>query len=373
MKDVSARGNIQKYCKKGMLSMQKYDVIIVGGGQAGLSIGYYLKKTALSFLILDKGSEVGEVWRKRYDSLTLFTPDFYSALPGSTFIGNRQSYPTKDEVANYLKFYAEQNKIPIQHNTEVQELFQTGGGFEIYSNKGIFHAQKVVVATGPFQKPFIPKFSKDLSKDVIQLHSSVYKNPQQLKDGPVLVVGGGNSGAQIAVELSKEREVYLSVGHKLKLIPLDVGKKSIFWYIDKFGLYQASKDSLFGRLLRKQKDPILGSDLKPLLDSGKIKLKARSVSVKGDTFHLQDNSHIKVNNVIWSTGFWPDYNWINISNLIDVKGFPVHERGVTSVQGLYFLGLPWLNCRSSALLGGVGKDAEYLFNLLINDLPVTKN
>lgn len=350
-----------------MVNMNQYDVIIIGGGQAGLSLGYYLKKTALSFTILDKGSEVGEIWRMRYDSLTLFTPHFYSALPGSTLNGTKNLYPTKDEVADYLQAYAEENEIPIQHQTEVHELGQITDGFRMVTNRGDFHAKKVVVATGPFQKPFIPKFSQSLSKNALQLHSSEYKNPEQLQKGSVLVIGGGNSGAQIAVELSRERDVYLSVGHKLKFIPLDVGGKSVFWYINKLGLYSAGKDSFIGSKVRKLKDPILGSELKPLLDSKKIKLKPRTISIQDDTFQFQDNTELKVSNVIWSTGFRADYQWIYISNLFDQTGFPIHERGVTPVTGLYFIGLPWLHSRSSALLGGVGKDAEYLVNQITNE------
>jgi len=351
-----------------MIIMQNYDVIIIGGGQAGLSLGYYLRKTSLSFLIIDKGREVGEVWRERYDSLTLFTPGFYSALPGSSFIGAKNSYPTKDEVADYLKWYVKEHTIPVQHETKVQKLQQVPDGFLLKTNKGEYHTKKVVVATGPFQKPLIPSFSQTLSKNVLQLHSSQYKNPQQLNEGSVLVVGGGNSGAQIAVELSKQREVHLSVSHKLKFIPLDVGSKSIFWYIEKLGLYSASKDSFLGRVVKKMKDPILGSELKPLLESGKIKLKPRTTSIQDNTFYFIDGSQLLVNNVIWSTGFRPDYSWIDISNLVDQTGFPIHNRGVTTIKGLYFIGLPWLHSRSSALMGGVGKDAEYLSKQITNEL-----
>jgi putative flavoprotein involved in K+ transport len=352
--------------------MRKYDVIIVGGGQAGLSLGYYLKKTNLSFLILDKGSEVGEVWKKRYDSLTLFTPNFYSSLPGTTFTGTRTLYPTKDEVVDYLKSYVKQFSIPIQHHTEVIELSQDLNEYRILTNNGEYRAQKVVVATGPFQKPFIPELSKTLSGDVLQLHSSEYRNPNQLKDGPVLVVGGGNSGAQIAVELSKGRDVYFSVSHPLKFIPLDVGKKSVFWYIDKLGLYRSSKDSITGKFLRKQKDPILGSDLKPLLEKGEIQLKPRTTAVRNDAIYFNDGSDVKVENVIWSTGYRRDYSWIKISNVVDGTGAPQHRRGISDSNGLYFLGLPWQQSRNSALLGGVGKDAEYLFHKMMKNAPVSK-
>ncbi|WP_462413270.1 flavin-containing monooxygenase [Neobacillus sp. Marseille-QA0830] len=342
--------------------MQKLDVIIIGGGQAGLALGYYLKQSELSFIILDKGREVGEIWRTRYDSLTLFTPDLYSSLPGFSFTNAKTRYPTKDEVADYMKAYAMKNKLPIQHGTEVLRLRQVPDGFHLHTNRGEFYGNQVVVATGPFQKPFIPNFSQSLSNQVFQVHSSQYKNPAQLRKGSVLVVGGGNSGAQIAVELSADRDVYFSVGHKLKFLPVEIGSKSIFWYFEKLGLYNASKESKIGRFVKSKNDPIFGYELKPLIESGKVKLKSRTATVQDDSFQFEDGGELRVNNVIWSTGFKPNYRWIEVSHILDPSGFPVHNRGVTSAKGLYFLGLPWQHSRSSALIGGVGKDAEYLFN-----------
>ncbi|CAK6471646.1 putative oxidoreductase CzcO [Peribacillus frigoritolerans] len=344
-----------------------YDVIVIGAGQAGLSMGYYLNSTDLSFLILDKGKEVGEVWRKRYDSLTLFTPRFCSSLPGLTLDGNHNTYPAKDEIAEYLSSYAKRFSLPIKHNTYVQKLTQLKNEFEILTDQGVLTARNVVIATGPFQTPFFPEFSKVLSENTYQVHSSDYKNSMQLKDGSVLVVGGGNSGAQIAVELSKERKVYLSVGQKMKFLPQDFGNKSIFWWFDKLGILNVNVKSKVGKVLKKQRDPIFGFELKSLLKSGSISLKPRTTSIYKDNFIFNDGSELNVNNVIWSTGFKSDYCWINIPKLLNEKDFPLHERGITSINGLYFLGLPWQYHRGSALLQGVGKDAEYLFQQIVKD------
>ncbi|MCM3390296.1 flavin-containing monooxygenase [Ureibacillus chungkukjangi] len=343
----------------------KYDVVIIGAGQAGLSMGYFLKKSNLSFLLLDKSASIGESWKERYDSLTLFTPRSNSSLPGFKLDGIEKIYPTKDEMAEYLSTYTTKFSLPVKHNTAVYGLTKLDDTFKIMTNQGEFLAQNVVIATGPFQNPQIPQFSKTLSEDILQMHSSEYKNPKQLKNGSVLVVGGGNSGAQIAVELSKERDVYLSVGHKMRFIPMDIGNKSVFWYLDKLGLYRANVNSVIGRLVKKQSDPIFGFELKLLLKNGTIKLKPRTTSMENDAFKFEDGTKLKVENVIWSTGFKSDYSWIDISNVIDQNGFPFQERGVTPVKGLFFLGLPWQYSRGSALIQGVGFDAEYLFNYMI--------
>ena len=229
-----------------------YDVIIIGAGQAGLSMGYYLKQTNLSFLILDKGARIGEVWKNRYDSLKLFTPRAYSSLPGLALDGIQNDYPIKDDIANYLSTYANTFKLPVKLKVVVQGIHKTESGFRITTDQEDFTAKNVVIATGAFQKPHFPKFSIRLSDDILQLHSSEYKNSKQLRDGPVLVVGGGNSGSQIAVELSKERKTYLSVSHKIKFVPQDIMNKSIFWWLDKLGVYRANVNSKMGQFLKKQ-------------------------------------------------------------------------------------------------------------------------
>ncbi len=345
-----------------------YDVIIIGAGQAGLSMGYFLKKSHLSFLILDKANVVGDVWRSRYDSLTLFTTRKYSSLPGLLLDGYQDGFPSRDEIADYLKRYADTFSLPIKHNMEVPNMLNNQGIFEIYTNcLQQYKAKKVVVATGPFQTPIIPSISRELDKSIIQLHSSEYQNITQLQDGAVLVVGGGNSGTQIAVELSEHKEVYLSVGQNLKFLPLKLFSKSIFWWFDKFGILNAKKDSIIGRKLQSQGDPIFGYELKGKIKEGNVSLKQRTTKIKDNIVFFEDNSSVIVKNIIWATGFNFYYEWIDIPDLLDIKGNPIHERGITNINGLYFLGLPWQHKRGSSLLLGVGEDAQYLFQHILKD------
>jgi putative flavoprotein involved in K+ transport len=343
-----------------------YDVIIIGGGQAGLSMGYYLQGSNLSFTILEAAMEVGSVWRNRYDSLKLFTPRYFSSLPGLILSGDPNDYPTKDEIADYLSLFAKTLSLPIQTNCTVKSLTTYEEGFKVITTKGELTASKVVVATGPFQSPLVPNISHSLSDVALQIHSSTYKNSKQLHDGSVLVVGGGNSGAQIAVELSNEREVTLSIGHKLKFLPQDIGKKSIFWYFNKLGIYSASYKTIRGAIVKNQPDPIFGMELKKRINTGQIKLKPRTVSGVNDTITFEDNSSLRVRNIVWSTGFNVDYSWIKISEALNPNGMPLHERGVSPIKGLYFLGLPWQFSRGSALIAGVGADANYLFHKINN-------
>jgi putative flavoprotein involved in K+ transport len=340
-----------------------YDVLVIGGGQAGLTAGYYLCQRQLSFLILDKGSAIGESWKKRYDSLTLFTPRSYSSLPGLSLIGEEIKYPTKDEITDYLSLYANTFSLPMQLNTLVLKLDKEDY-FILSTTQGEFLSRNVIIATGPFQDPYIPDFSQLLSENILQLHSSKYKNPNQLKPGTTLVVGGGNSGAQIAFEISKESKVYLSVGHQLKFLPQDIGNKSIFWWFDKLGILKANVLSKVGQFIRNKPDPIFGFELKSQIKIGRVVLKPRVTSAEKNDLFFGDGSRLKVSNLIWSTGFKSDYSWINIPNVLDEKGLPIHQRGITTIHGLFFLGLPWQYRRGSALLQGVGTDAKYLVERL---------
>ncbi|MFY0758165.1 NAD(P)/FAD-dependent oxidoreductase [Metabacillus dongyingensis] len=350
-----------------------FDVVVIGAGQAGLSIGYFLKKANVSFLILDEASMIGESWRKRYDSLTLFTPRSYSSLPGLPFDGDSNKYPTKDDVAEYLSLYVHTFSLPVQLNTVVEKLTQTKTTFMIKTNKEEIAAKMVVAATGPFQNPFIPEFSKMLSDQTYQVHSSSYKNPNQLKDGSVLVIGGGNSGAQIAVELAKEREVHLSVGSNIKFLPQNLLNKSIFWWFDKLGILSLTVQSKLGQLIKKQPDPIFGLELKSLIKKGAVTIIPRATSVINDHIAFSDGTNVKIQNVIWSTGFKSNYEWIDIPNLFNKEGFPLHQRGITPIEGLYFLGLPWMYRRGSALLQGIGDDAEYIFSQIKSELDCKEN
>jgi putative flavoprotein involved in K+ transport len=344
-----------------------YDVLVIGAGQAGLAMGYFLKQTKLKFLILDKGNEIGESWKNRYDSLTLFTPRSYSSLPGLSLIGEEKQYPTKDEISNYLSLYANTFLLPIQLNTFITRLDRADGYFLLSTNQGDYKCKNVIVATGPFHEPFIPKFSHLLSDKVLQLHSSKYKNPSQLLEGTTLVVGGGNSGAQIAVEISDDREVYLSVSQQVKFLPQDIGNKSIFWWFDKLGVLKANVNSQVGQFIKNKPDPIFGFELKSLLKTGKVVLKQRVTSANKNQMFFHDGSSIEVSNVIWSTGYKSDYRWINVPSVLNEKGMPSHQRGLSPIKGLFFLGLPWQYRRGSALIQGVGTDAEYIVEKILRN------
>lgn len=337
----------------------QYDTIVIGAGQAGLAVGYYLKQNSQNFVLLDKADEVGACWKKRYDSLVLFTPRMYNALPGLDFEGDQHGFPNKNEVVSYLNRYATTHALPLSLNTEVLNLKHNNNTYLIQTNKGDFQAKNVVIATGAFQTPKIPTFSKDLSSDINQLHSSQYKNPSQLIEGNVLVVGGGNSGTQIAVELAKDRETFLSTSSKLTYLPLTINNKSIFWWFDKAGILKASSDSLIGKAIQRKGDPIFGYELKNAIKNSKIKVKPRLINTERNELIFADTSKIRVDNVIWATGFEGLYPWLEIGSIIN-EGKVIHKRGITKKDGLYFIGLPWQHRRGSALMQGVGFDAKFI-------------
>ncbi|GED66332.1 putative oxidoreductase CzcO [Brevibacillus reuszeri] len=342
--------------------MNNYDVIVIGAGQAGLAIAYYLQQKRRRFLLLDKNSGIGDSWRERYDSLVLFTPRRYCDLPGLPFSGERDGLPTKDEAANYLEDYVNNFQFPIQHETEVILVMKADTGFTVHTNHGLYHAEKLVVATGPFHTPYLPPIVTDIADGVRQIHTSHFKNEQQLKDGPVLIVGGGNSGAQLAVELAASRPVTFSMGQSRSFLPLSFLGKTIFDYMRATGLLTAPITSWLGKRLSKKPDPIFGyrAQLRRLVQDGQIRMVQKTVKITGSTATFAGGHQEPITNIIWATGFRPGYEWLDIPLALDEKGAPLHKRGVSHVSGLFFLGLPWQYNRQSALLGGVGYDAAYL-------------
>ncbi|WP_342572162.1 NAD(P)/FAD-dependent oxidoreductase [Paenibacillus sp. FSL R5-0749] len=344
-----------------------YDALVIGAGQAGLAAGYYLQRSGLTFVIVDAASSVGESWRKRYDSLRLFTPRMYDGLPGMPLGGNENDLPSKDEIADYFESYAKQMHLPIKLNCLISRLSEQDEVYYAETNDEIIEARNIIVATGPFQTPNVPSFAKSLSESVIQLHSSEYRNSSQLLPGTTVVVGGGNSGAQIAVELAADEQqmVYISIARNITFRPLHIMKRSIFWYFEKLGILRASADRMVGKWLRNQPEYVYGYTLKELMTQGKVNMRPRAINAIDDRILYEDGSETRIDNMIWATGFKRNDSWIDIHTAFDSKGEMIHERGVSPVAGLYYVGLPWQTSRGSALLGWVKYDAQKIISHVI--------
>jgi putative flavoprotein involved in K+ transport len=334
------------------------DVVVVGGSQAGLAMAWYLTQRGLRFVVLEAGPEVGHVWRSRWDSLKLFTPAQYDALPGMPFPAPADTYPTKDPVADYLQAYAAAFNLPVRVNARATSLTQTDGGFEVQAGGQTYRARQVVVTTGPFQVPFVPPMAAKLDPSVTQLHSGDYRNPQALPDGPAVVVGGGNSGFQIAEELAATRQVDLSIATRYPMLPQRLAGRDLFWWLTRLGLLRVTVSSRPGQRMSRR-DFVIGTNRKRLEREG-VRFRPRLADAEGRTVRFADHTLLEdVGVVVWATGYRADYGWIQIPGVVR-EGHVVHRRGVTEVPGLYFLGLSWQHTRGSALLGFVNDDAAYL-------------
>jgi putative flavoprotein involved in K+ transport len=334
------------------------DVVVVGGSQSGLAMAWHLARLGLRFVVLEAGPEVGHVWRSRWDSLKLFTPAQYDALPGMAFPAPADTYPTKDPVADYLQAYVDALDLPVRVNARVTSLTQTDGGFDVQAGGQAYRARQVVVATGPFQVPFVPPMAAKLDATVTQVHSAGYRNPQALPEGPVLVVGGGNSGFQIAEELAATRQVDLSIATRYPMLPQRLGGRDLFWWLTRLGLLKVTVTSRPGRRMSRR-DFVIGTNRRRLEGKG-VRFRPRLVDAEGRTVRFADHSLLEdIGVVVWATGYRPNYDWIDLPGVVR-EGHVIHRRGVAEVPGLYFLGLSWQHTRGSALLGFVNDDATFL-------------
>jgi putative flavoprotein involved in K+ transport len=335
-----------------------FEVVVIGAGQAGLAMGYFLKRQGRRFVILDRADSIGAAWRDRWDSLTLFTPRRYNSLPGLPFRGDPDGYPGRDEVIAYLEQYAERFELPLELNGPARRLTSADDGFVLEVDGKTIETDQVVVATGPFQAPYVPEVAGRLSPDVFQTHSTGYRKPSDLPEGTALVVGGGNTGFQIAKELSATHRVYLSVGSRQMPLPQRLLGRDLFWWLTKFRLLQKTVESRLGRRMR-ERETLIGSSPRELRRRYGVELEPRVVSASGRTVRFADGSELETDAVIWATGYRPDHSWIELP-VFDAHGRAVHRRGVTNVPGLYFLGLTWQYTRGSALIGWVKDDAEFI-------------
>jgi len=341
---------------------RRYDVIVIGAGQAGLAMGRELAMQGREFLILDAARELGSAWRGRWDSLRLFTPARYSGLPGLPFPGDPDHYPTRDDVVAYFEAYARAFALPVALDEPVRALRQVSRArFLVETDHAGYLARQVVVATGAFQSPWIPPLAATVPPGITQLHSASYRNPGQLPDGPVLVVGGGNTGVQLAAELATTRATTLAVGAALPRLPVRFLGRSIFTWLDRTGAMEVRTDSYVGK--RAARNILIGDSPARIAREHGVTLAGRAVGAAGDGVRTADGRVIAPRTILWATGFRPAWPWLQVP-VLTPDGQPVQRRGVTAVPGLYFLGLPWLSSRGSSLLGWVGNDAAYLAGVI---------
>jgi putative flavoprotein involved in K+ transport len=352
-----------------MPKAERFNTVIVGAGQAGLATGYYLQEAGDNFVIVDAGARVGDAWRNRWDSLRLFTEAKFNDLPGSQFPCEpklRKTYfPTKDETADYIESYAAEKALPVRMGVKVQRLSKSGGGYLIDAGTSQFEANNVVVATGPFQDPKIPAFSKELDPSIVQVHSSRYRNPDQLPVKDTLVVGAATSGCQIGMDLGATRKVYLAgrdVGTMSPWVERHLITPIFPW------LASRSEKTFLGKQMKKQMrsegHPLVGFTYKAIKKAGLERL-PKVAGVRDGKPLLENDQVLDVGAVVWCTGYSLNFSWIDLP-IFEEDGYPRQVRGVIDdAPGLFFVGLVFLHSLSSQLIYGAQQDCKYVAEQLI--------
>jgi putative flavoprotein involved in K+ transport len=349
------------------------ETVVIGGGQAGLSVGHHLARRGRPFLILDANQRIGDAWRRRWDSLRLFTPARYDALAGLPLPAPAHSFPGKDQVADYLEAYAARFQLPVRTGVRVDRLWQDDGRFMVTAGDRSWAADNVVVAMSTFQVPRLPLFAAELDPAILQLHSSGYRRPSQLREGPALVVGAGNSGAEIALEIAGRHPTWLA-GKESGHVPFRIEGAAARYVFQPLlfrvvGHRVLTVDTPIGRRLRPRLlahgAPLVRVRPKDLAAAG-IQRVPRVVGVRDGHPLMADQRVVEVANVIWCTGSGPDFSWIDLPVFGEREDEPVHHRGVVASQpGLYFVGLSFLYAMSSGFLPGVDRDAEHVVQAIL--------
>lgn len=354
----------------GAQSERIVSVLVIGGGQAGLAVGYHLKARGVPFRIVETENRIGASWRKRYASLTLFTPRRFSALPGMELPGDPEGYAARDEFAGYLERYADTLGLPVATGMRVEKLTRVRDGhFQALLSTGeTIRARHVIVATGGFRIPVVPDLAKGFTRDVTQFTAESYGDGSMLPSGPILVVGDGASGRDIATELAVTHRVLLATGKSRRLLPERILGRSIWWWLNAFGLMTVSGSSLPGRLMRRA-DPFPDRDrnLTSLRRKG-IKVMPRLIGAEGHVAHFADGRSATITAIVWATGYRDNAAWLDIPGAVDVRGRFIHRGGLSPVPGLFFLGRPWQRNRASALIMGVGADAAFIADAITGQI-----
>lgn len=347
------------------MAEERIGVLVIGGGQAGVSVGYYLKSSEVDFLIVDSGSEIGQSWRSRWNSLRLFTAAKHNNLPGTRFPGDPAHIPGKNEMADYLASYARRFDLPVRLGVTVDQLAREGGRYVATAGDTQFIADQVVVATGPTGDPRVPAAAHELDPGITQVHAAEYREPAQLPDGPALVVGAGNSGAEIAIELAATREVWLA-GPDVGRFPFTLGGP-LYKVMNRL----MTRNTPWGRKIAAKTagggTPLVRLTSEDVTNAGVHRAGRLSGVVDGQP-KLDDGTVVTPAAVVWCTGFTRDYGWIKLP-VFDESGEPSHLRGVVDGEpGLYFLGLPYLHTMASSLIMGVTVDAKHTAKVITSRL-----
>ena len=351
-----------------MRQPERIQTVVIGGGQAGLSVGYHLAKRGLPFVILEANGRIGDTWRRRWDSLRLFTPARFDGIPGLPFPAAPNAFPTKDEMADYLEGYVKRFALPVRTGIQVEHLSRNGSHYLVTAGGHRYEAEHVVVAMATYQRSKVPSFAGELDPGVVQLHSSEYRNPAQLKKGPALIVGAGNSGSEIALDLTRAgHQVWMS-GRNTGEIPFRISGFAARLFLARLVLRFVfhrvlTTDTPLGRKARpklvSQGGPLIRVKARDLAAAG-VERVPRTVGVRNGRPVLEDGRVLEAQNVVWCTGYHPGHSWIDLP-VFDKDGEVVQNRGIAAGEpGLYFVGLHFLYAMSSTMIHGVGRDAEFI-------------